>query len=361
MNIVLCLAHSIEEYDQVRLLSGLGYDVFSIGAYSDPANPGDDKRPPLPDVPDHPELREACWETRHAHRDDLSEVDGRDVIDWAKYDLPQTVLDWADVVIYHHFEHTWLVPHWARLRDSGKRIVWRTVGQSVENNERMMAPLVADGLEVIRYSPKERNLPGYAGETALIRFYKDPDDFGPWTGDVPAVFTHGQHVFQRSCDDDGTLKRPGQQFTNWSFWEAATHGLPGIPIGPGSDAIGVHGTGAVTTAKLYELLGRGRAYLYTGTQPASYTLGLIEAMMAGAPVISIGPSWHQIFPYGPQLFEGHEIARFGGPTPPDAHKHLRRLLADRSYREDLSTESRVRAIELFGRERVGREWREFLG
>ena len=54
MNILLLLAHSIEEHDQLRLLSGLGYDVFSIGGYIDPAHPHDPKRPALPDVPYHP-------------------------------------------------------------------------------------------------------------------------------------------------------------------------------------------------------------------------------------------------------------------------------------------------------------------
>ena len=28
----------------------------------------------------------------------------------------------------------------------------------------MMAPLRDDGLQIVRYSPKERNIPGYAGE-----------------------------------------------------------------------------------------------------------------------------------------------------------------------------------------------------
>jgi hypothetical protein len=58
-----------------------------------------------------------------------------------------------------------------------------------------------------------------------------------------------------------------------------------------------------------DYLRRIRAYLYTGTQPASYTLGLIEAMMTGVPVVSIGPdhmTWQR------DLFEGHEIAKPAG-------------------------------------------------
>jgi hypothetical protein len=44
--ILLCLSHSIEEYDQLRLLHSLGHEVASIGGYIDPANPHVDIRPP---------------------------------------------------------------------------------------------------------------------------------------------------------------------------------------------------------------------------------------------------------------------------------------------------------------------------
>ena len=47
MNILYVGSHSILEYDEVRLLSDLGHDIFSIGSYTDPANPSDDKRPAI--------------------------------------------------------------------------------------------------------------------------------------------------------------------------------------------------------------------------------------------------------------------------------------------------------------------------
>ena len=361
MNIVLLLAHSIEEHDQVRLLSSLGYDVFSIGAYADPAHPGDDKRPPIPEAADHPELRAAC-QTRREEREGRDGPPG-DRIDWAKADLPDAVIEWADVLICHHIEHTWLVPQWSRLRH--KRVIWRTVGQSVEHNERLMRPLRDAGLQIVRYSPKERNIPGYLGEDALIRFWKDPAEWGGWTGEAPRIINVTQHLRQR------------EPWTNWSFWEAATAGLPRVPLGPGSEAIG--GPGALDYDTMRQWLRSSRAYLYTGTQPASYTLGLIEAMMTGIPVVSIGPSWMRAFPYGPALFEGHELTGkrpglWGGQwveddtvrqldfdDPTDARLALRCLLDDEDMARQMGADQRQRAIELFGRETVGRAWRDFLG
>jgi hypothetical protein len=207
MNVLLLLAHSIEEHDQLKLLAGLGYDVFSIGGYIDPAHPHDPKRPALPDVPYHAEL--------HAAVDALGTDDN---LTAAKVRIPDVVLDWADTIIVHHYEHTWLVPQWDRIRH--KRVIWRTVGQSVEGNERMMAPYREQGLQIVRYSPKERNIPGYAGEDALIRFYKDPAEWGGWTGEDARVINITQHLRQRD------------PYTNWRFWERRPPGSRGSPLVP---------------------------------------------------------------------------------------------------------------------------------
>lgn len=337
MNILLLLAHAIEEHDQLKLLSGLGYDVFSIGGYIDPAHPHDDKRPALPEVPFHPELKAV--------------VDGLgtdDNLRAAKDHIPDALLDWADAVIVHHYEHTWIMPDWPRLKASGKRIIWRTVGQSVEYNERMMAPLHRDGMEIVRYSPKERNIPGYAGEDALIRFYKDPDEWCGWTGD-------GKYVLNITQDLRGR-----DPFTNWGFWEAATKDLPRLAVGPNSQAIG--GPGSVTYDQMKSLLREARCYLYTGTQPASYTLGLIEAMMTGTPVVSIGPQWMGIFDYGPLLFEGLELTSKGSDHPDQAGRQLDELLMDPpELARELSVYQRQRAIDLFGKDTIGRAWAGYLG
>ena len=336
--IVLALSHSIEEYDQLRLLLGIGHDVFSIGGYINPGAPHDDKRPALPDAPYHPDLQAAV--------DSLGTPDN---LGAAQHRIPDAVLDWADTIIYHHYLDR-LYGQWPRIRDwlngdSNRRVIWRTVGQSVEGNERTAHPFRADGLEIVRYSPKERNIPGYAGEDALIRFYKDPAEYGGWTGTVPAVIQVTQHLRQRD------------PYTNWGFWEQATAGLKRMPLGPGSEIIG--GLGALHYDDMKEWLRKARVYLYTGTQPASYTLGLIEAMMTGIPVVSIGPSHMRIFPYGHLLFEGHEIVGQGYDDPANAQVVLNALLL-KGAGQSASAKGRQRAIDLFGIDTIREQWREYL-
>jgi hypothetical protein len=226
VNIVQWLAHSIEEYDQLRLLTEIGHTVFSPGAYIDPRNPADDKRPGL-DIDTVPELKaavDALGQPNHPRHGTCNGADAHhDTVEASKRDTPDAIIEWADVIIVHHLEHTWLIPQWHRIKGRC-RVIWRTVGQSGDRNEMLMAPLHREGVEIVRYSPKERSLPGFAGEDALIRFYKDPADYGDWTGEAPLVTNITQSLYARSLANDGLLQPPGKQWTSYSFWEEATQG-----------------------------------------------------------------------------------------------------------------------------------------
>jgi hypothetical protein len=340
--------HSILEYDELRLFASLGHEVASIGAYIDPAHPQDNLRPAL-DIP--------MVELVKREVDALGQQGHTDTLDAAKRHLPDAIIDWADVIIVAGMEHTYLIPQWNRLRD--KRVIWRTIGQSGDRNEQLMAPLHREGCEIVRYSPKERNIPDFAGEDAVIRFAKDPADWGGWTGEDAVVTNVAQSLYQRSLADDGLLQPAGKQWTSFSFWRGATRDLPVRPMGPGSEIIG--GTGKLDWREMRKVLRTSRAYLSTGTQPASYTLGLMEAMLTGIPVVSVGPEWYQILPYGPAMFEGHELAVLSANDPADAHAHLERLLRDPAYADEISAETLSRAVDLFGMDKIAAQWADFLG
>jgi glycosyltransferase involved in cell wall biosynthesis len=129
--------------------------------------------------------------------------------------------------------------------------------------------------------------------------------------------------------------------------------------GTHSEKIG--GLGQLDYDTMKEALRRARAYLYTGTQPASYTLGLIEAMMVGIPVVSIGPSWMRVFPYGSEMFEGHEIAGLWSNDELDARDQLKIFLREPEQAAIHGMRCRYKAIELFGKDRVKADWKAYLG
>jgi hypothetical protein len=373
MNILLLTAHSIAEFDDLRMLTDLGANVFSIGAYTDPSNPADSFRPAL-DVPSYPDLAQRCVEQREKHAGEpmqtLAFGQIHNIVDWAKADLHDDIIDWADVIICHHYLESWIARQWSRIRH--KRVIWRTCGQSNPMLERTMAVLRQDGLQIIRYSPKEEQHFGrlgvFAGQDALIRFGKYPEDYGPWIGDGEFLpFVHNKFAGDLGDPFIGnvTQNMAGRgEFCGLSFWLAATEGLPARPAGPSSELL-PGGVGALSYDEMREYLRRCRAYVYTGTQPASYTLGLIEALMTGVPTISMSPAtWWE-----PDLFEGHELAPWVADSPEAARAWLTATLdAPLRWRRDNgstplreSAQIRKQAIEVFGIESIAPQWAAFLG
>jgi len=341
MNVLLLTSHSIAEYDDLRMLTDLGYDVFSIGAYTDPLYPTDDKRPAFPQFGGpyaHNDFADLCDEVRR----DMGDPGPR--IDWAKAHIHDDILDWADAIIVHHFPEWWIVAQWDRL--IGKRVIWRTCGQSSPDGslERLMAPLRGEGLEIVRYSPRERFITDYAGEDALIRFGKYPSDYGPWEGDNAVVGNVTQNMAQRgeSC--------------GYSTWMRLTQGLPTMPAGPGSQALR-GGIGGLTYDSMLRYLRSLRGYLYTGTHPASYTLGLMEAMLSGVPVVA--PRWDVPAPLS-KMYEAPDITP-RKPTTDAIPEYFRALFDDREMARRHGEEGRQRAIELFDVANVGPQWKAFLG
>lgn len=366
MNVLLLASHAVAEYDDLRMFTDLGFDCFAPGGYEVPGSEGEGIRPPLPDAPHHPDLVARLQEVR-AERGEPGPA-----IDWGKAALHDDIIDWADVIIVHHFPEQWIAGQWDRIRH--KRVIWRTCGQSNPALEQYLSQFCRDGLQVVRYSPAERRhfeqVGYFAGEDALIRFGKYPDDYGPWDGRFPGVINITQHLAQRG------------DACGYGFWQEATRGLArpngadgppppfALPLGPGSEVIG--GPGSLSYPEMLDWLKRARVYLYTGTRPASYTLGLIEAMLSGIPVVSIGAhTWGDPW-NGAELFEvqspqhGPEFTPGILPwdqtfdDPVDANKAIRALLDYPDKAAVVSKAQRHRAVAMFGIETVGAQWREFL-
>lgn len=348
MNILLCLSHSIEEYDQLRLLTMLGHNVASIGGYIDPAHPHVDIRPPL-DIPMVQVVKDA-----------VDALGTNDNLGNAQERIPDAILDWADVIVFHHYLER-LYGQWDETiapwlaRDSAHRVIWRTVGQSVTDNELAGAMFRKRGLEIVRYSPREANIPGYAGEDALIRFYKDPADWFGWTGQGASGWD--PRIVVGNVTQSLRARDP---WTNYGFWGVATNPLPRLPAGPGSETHG--GLGELTYDEMRQYLRDIRCYLYTGTQPASYTLGLIEAMMTGVPVLSMGADhFGSIFgEWEKALFEGPDLTDLSTDDPIVAMRMLAQLLEDDGLARSVSITQRNRALELFGLDVIAPQWEAYL-
>lgn len=340
MKILYLSCHSILEYDEVKLLAELGHEVFSPGAYVEPDNPGDASlRPGIPGLVYDPDILAEF----HAIHDKFPGEDNKD-------HLYKEFVDHFDCVIVMHLPR-WIERNWHAM--SHKRVIWRTIGQSVQHTERQLLPYRRQGMQIIRYSPKEATIPGFIGSDALIRFYKDPADYGNWTGEQKRVITFAQHMQKRG------------QACNYGFFEEVTRPFARHLFGPGNE--GQDWTsGKVSFEQLQAEMRANRVYFYTGTHPASYTLNFMEAWMTGIPVVAIGPKYGNAayFP-GHNLYEVHELINNGfngfvSDSPVELRQAIKTMLENDVVASEISKNGRAAAIEIFGKDNIKEQWRKFL-
>ncbi len=342
--------HEILEYDELLLFSELGYECYSLGAYTQPGGEEHRKRPPLK-LPYNPHFIELAlqYDRRRLHPE---------------------ILEGIDVVIIMHEPsfigyaggHNWSPDlgegNWPLFRDfikKGGRVIWRSIGQSIPSVEAKLAPWRAEGLEVVRYSPAEQTIAGNVGTDAVIRFYKDPDEFKGWDGSRKQVINFTQSLKERA------------EHTGHRVIERVFEGLPAKVYGPGNEDLGILAGGLLRFDEQKRVMREARAYLYHGTYPASYTLSLIEAMMTGTPIVAVGPKLGNGPMFGeqrtyeiPQIIQ-HGISGFVSDDPEQLKRHINDLLHDAHLAKSVSAFGRARAIELFGKAKIKQEWKEFLG
>jgi len=329
--------HEILEYDEVKLFSELGHEVYSLGAYTQPGGQENRKRPPLPDLPYNP------------HFIELS-------LQYPKERLHEEMLEGIDIVIIMH-ETKLVTNNWHLFKpfiDRGGRVIWRSIGQSVTAREDEIRQARAEGLEIVRYSPAEMTIKDNVGQDAMIRFYKDPDEYKDWNGHKEIVLNFTQGLRQRGL------------FVGHQAWRNATRGLPRVVYGPGNEDLGSAAGGLLSNDEQLQAYRDHRVYFYHGSFPASYTLTLIEAMMTGIPVVAVG----DLIGNGPMFpdqktYEATSIIQDGisgliGNTTAELHDKLQSMLKDPKKAQAISAFGRARAIELFGKAKIKSEWEEYL-
>ena len=243
-----------------------------MGAYSNPTQSGDYMRSVIPKGRFYPDLFSLEMQC-------------------SKDSIHPDLLKWADVCICMHnppnaarkFQQPWLGNNWGAFKKHKVRVIWRSIGQSIGIVEKELATYRRDGLKIIRYSPKERNIPGYVGEDAMIRFAVDPDVYKGWYGDIERVVNITQ-----------SFKIRGEH-VNFSAFEQATDRLARIVFGRENEDLGGLWGGLISYPELRHQLQQNRAFFYTGTQPASYTLSFTEAWVMGIPIVALGKSFHKLY------------------------------------------------------------------
>lgn len=336
MKILYNSCHSILEYDELKLLTELGHDVFSLGAYS---NGGKGHyllpRPSVEGMKEYPEFEKI----------------GRE---YPRTNLPQEFFDNFDCIITMHMPE-FLVGNWQKIKH--KKVVFRSIGQNTPAVENTIRPFYYEGLKIIRMSQQEEKIVGYVGSNALIRFYKDPDEWTGWNGNTKRVITFTQSLLGR------------RQFCHYDPLMAIMNGFPALVYGSGNEDLGIALNGGELPYDLMKgALRDNRAFIYGGTFPSPVTLSFIEAMMTGIPMVCIGEKLaEEVVPH-PDRMEYYEIPDiiengkngFVSDNINELRDNVHNLLEDQDLAKKIGENGRKTAIRLFGKEKIKEEWKKFF-
>lgn len=332
-NILYISVHEILEYDEVKLFVEMGHDVFSMGAYHDGGH-RDLARPSIPGLKLHEDL-----DNIYLENPDRNNID-------------QRIIDWADLVVIMHAPDV-LICNWQKLKS--KKVIWRSIGQSLPHIEEAIAPLMKQGLKVVRYSPKENLLQKFAGSNAMIRFYADKNELQGWNGNDPSAISFVQSLKGRA------------NFCHYRDIVELVSGFPSKVFGSGNEDLGPLNGGRLTWDHMKGKLRDARVFVYGGTWPAAYTLSFLEAAVTGIPIVSIGKGMAENLPgidkidffEIPELFKnGKEI--FYAEDMGTLRSHIFNLLNNHEMAKEMSTNLRNRALQYFDKDKIKREWEVFI-
>lgn len=345
--LLYCSADHISlEWETLSLFSEMGIEVFSTGLYLDPQNPNTEqtKKGPLNFKVD-PLLIEEFKQlnpNRKVHtRINLS----RKFVD--KFDL--VFMDHCCPYPFYVFDNWTIIKH--------KPTVWRTYSQQSSQVELITQQFRQQGLKIVRFSPKERTIPNYAGDDAVIRSPMNPNEYSNWTGKDKTVITFNNFFEKRSY------------VSNTPLYLKIRNEFP--------DIFHLYGAynedcklseGFLSDKEQKEKYRSAGIYFALGSKPASLTYNFMEALLTGTPVITWGSQlgnsidnsdWKNTYEV-PDLFENGTHCMYSD-NPKELIEYITLLLKDRQFAEKISKQGREKAISIWDKNTVIKQWEDFFG
>jgi hypothetical protein len=253
-NILYVSCHSVLEWDELKIFRELGHKVFSCGSYINPILPAESIRDPL-NLVQNKDWLELFHKTKCK------------LLPNGLWVFSKEFLKEFDIVIFMHSYQS-LINSIKML--GGKKVYWRSIGQSTQIIEKSISR-IKNEIQIIRYSPMEKLINGYAGENHIIRFYKSKSDYLKRNQEIDKIIIFYNAFLNRS-------NHFNIHFYNWHI-----KNLPHDIFG--ANEVSDIFKGSTSFEKQVELLSKYKSAYIVNTYPAQYTLSFIESLAAEIPII----------------------------------------------------------------------------
>lgn len=338
--------HGTLEYDDLALFTEMGIDWFSTGLYLNPEKPSLEHAPrrPIDKKVDEALLKEFL---------DINPNYGI----YKPIYLSKNIVDQFDIVLVSHCcpYPYYLNNNWDVIKH--KPVIWRTYTQQTSNVEANTQRFRNEGLKIVRISPKERTIPMYAGDDAIIRGYVDDKEYFGWTGKDDIILTFNNFFANRTVH------------SNTNMYINIRNRMAPLPF----ELYGCENKnaplslGELSWEQVKQKYRDAKVYFALGSKPASLTYNLVEAMMTGCPVITWGKetgNMKQVYDWR-DTYEAPDIIQNGinGFCFDDEHEiegTIRLLLRDNKLAQSISCEARKTAIATFGKDKIKNDWQKFF-
>lgn len=329
--------HQELEANEVTTFRNLGFDVFTAGYYTYGSHLTDPTLRPIPGQND-PELQ-AYFD---AHFKDSFKPG------WYNA-FTKDFFNKFDVIINVHFAES-LELNWNALAQTrNKLIIHRRVGQGNPGYERILSKYLKLGLPFIGMCETERLMYGYCGHTDLIRSHVDDTYFTGWTGEKEQVLTVQKW-----------MSRPGGG-RMYPEWQRVTAKFAGKRILAGRENQSLpDGLGDVPDDVLLKLRQESRIYFAVASRPAPLTFTLIEAMLVGMPVVSVGTRLAGYPWFEPPTFIKNGVNGFVCDSLEGCTSYIELLLTKPELGRTLGQQARKTAQQMVSPNIIAQQWKEFF-
>lgn len=257
-----------------------------------------------------------------------------------------------DTIVISHVEQN-LRQNAQFMRFGRQKIIFHSFGMG--NSEDSIKRYRAKGMLCVRNSPTEYLKFGrqFGGSDAIIRggVVRDEHEISGWTGQRAQVIT-----FTNNFDLDYEISAVKRK----EYYKQIKNMCSGINFK-------LYGAANKESSYLphqekVKILQNSRVNLVTGTPGSNMTYSCVESLVMGMPTVVFGQEmWQSPLAYEPKDLITHGEDGFLVSTPAEAADIIKELMNNFALAKQIGDAGRKRAIQIYGRDILANQWKEFLG